>query len=76
MTKYFILKNTNQQIMNNYPVILKNASELIEYLENYTKKDTHIIVYGEPVKTNIYYNLNGNLIYGDFTFINGDVEND
>ena len=67
MKKYFILKNTNQQIVNNYPVILKDGKELIEYLENFTKKDTHIIVYGEPSKSFIYYNINGDLIKGDFT---------
>ena len=30
MEKIFILKNTNQQIVNNYPIILENEQELIK----------------------------------------------
>ena len=68
MKKHFIIKNTNKGIVNNYPIILENENELIEYFENYNaNNDTHIIVYSEPVTTNIYYNINGDLIKGDFT---------
>ena len=65
--KCFILKNTNTKVIDNYPIILENEKELIEYLETCNgNADEHTITYAEPRVTDIYYNLNGDLVKGDF----------
>ena len=68
----FILQNTNPRIINNYPIILEDANELIEYLENYNTGDVHTIIYETPLISQTYCNLNGDLVKGDFTPIDED----
>ena len=72
MTKCYILKNTNNIIFHNYLVLLQNENELIEYLKGCS--DVHLITYDEPNADETYYNINGDLIKGDFSPINDDCE--
>ena len=67
MRKVFILENTNPRVINNYPIILEDEKELIEYLETCSADNSkHTIIYEEPIPTSTYYNLNGNLIKGTY----------
>ena len=60
----FIVKDT----IDNIPVLLEDEKQLKEYFELCINKE-FLVSYEKPIETEIYYNINGDLIHGDFSSV-------